>query len=91
MIFVWMNCLRVKLCLASSCYLRIVFLLSGDQPIAISKLSYGALENSGCQTLLGVTGSGKTFTIANVIADVNKNTLIISHNKTLGNSAFIPN
>ncbi len=56
---------------------------SGDQPIAISKLSYGALEKSGCQTLLGVTGSGKTFTIANVIAAVNKNTLIISHNKTL--------
>ncbi|MGH9910977.1 MAG: excinuclease ABC subunit UvrB [Nitrososphaeraceae archaeon] len=56
---------------------------SGDQPIAISKLSYGALERSGCQTLLGVTGSGKTFTIANVIAAVNKNTLIISHNKTL--------
>jgi excinuclease ABC subunit B len=56
---------------------------SGDQPIAISKLSHGALEKSGCQTLLGVTGSGKTFTIANVIAAVNKNTLIISHNKTL--------
>ena len=56
---------------------------SGDQPSAISKLSYGALEKSGCHTLLGVTGSGKTFTIANVIAAVNKNTLIISHNKTL--------
>ena len=56
---------------------------SGDQPIAISKLSHGALEKNGCQTLLGVTGSGKTFTIANVIAAVNKNTLIISHNKTL--------
>jgi len=56
---------------------------SGDQPIAISKLSFGALERNGCQTLLGVTGSGKTFTIANVIAAVNKNTLIISHNKTL--------
>jgi excinuclease ABC subunit B len=56
---------------------------SGDQPIAISKLSHGALEKRGCQTLLGVTGSGKTFTIANVIAAVNKNTLIISHNKTL--------
>ena len=41
---------------------------SGDQPIAISKLSHGALEKNGCQTLLGVTGSGKTFTIANVIA-----------------------
>jgi excinuclease ABC subunit B len=56
---------------------------SGDQPVAISKLTIGALEKSGCQTLLGVTGSGKTFTIANVIAAVNKNTLIISHNKTL--------
>jgi excinuclease ABC subunit B len=56
---------------------------SGDQPIAISKLSNGALEKSGCQTLLGVTGSGKTFTVANVIATINKNTLIISHNKTL--------
>lgn len=56
---------------------------SGDQPIAISKLTNGALEKSGCQTLLGVTGSGKTFTIANVIAAINKNTLIISHNKTL--------
>ncbi|MGH9975776.1 MAG: excinuclease ABC subunit UvrB [Nitrososphaeraceae archaeon] len=56
---------------------------SGDQPIAISKLSHGALEKNGCQSLLGVTGSGKTFTIANVIAAINKNTLIISHNKTL--------
>lgn len=56
---------------------------SGDQPVAISKLSQGALEKNGCQTLLGVTGSGKTFTIANVIVAVNKNTLIISHNKTL--------
>jgi excinuclease ABC subunit B len=56
---------------------------SGDQPTAISKLSNGALEKSGCQTLLGVTGSGKTFTVANVIAAINKNTLIISHNKTL--------
>lgn len=56
---------------------------SGDQPIAISKLTNGALEKTGCQTLLGVTGSGKTFTIANVIAAINKNTLIISHNKTL--------
>jgi excinuclease ABC subunit B len=55
----------------------------GDQPSAISKLSRGVLERRGCQTLLGVTGSGKTFTIANVIANSNKNTLIISHNKTL--------
>ena len=59
------------------------FLPSGDQPVAISKLTTGVLEKSGCQTLLGVTGSGKTYTIANVIAAVNKNTLIISHNKTL--------
>jgi excinuclease ABC subunit B len=55
----------------------------GDQPSAISRLSRGVLERGGCQTLLGVTGSGKTFTIANVIANANKNTLIISHNKTL--------
>lgn len=60
---------------------------SGDQPSAIAKLSQGVLRKGGggggCQTLLGVTGSGKTFTIANVIANTNKNTLIISHNKTL--------
>jgi excinuclease ABC subunit B len=56
---------------------------SGDQPEAIEKLVRGVLIEKGCQTLLGVTGSGKTFTIANVIARTNKNTLIISHNKTL--------
>jgi excinuclease ABC subunit B len=55
----------------------------GDQPEAIEKLTSGLLMKAGCQTLLGVTGSGKTFTIANVIARTNKNTLIISHNKTL--------
>ena len=55
----------------------------GDQPEAIEKLVKGVLTKRGCQTLLGVTGSGKTFTIANVIARTNKNTLIISHNKTL--------
>jgi excinuclease ABC subunit B len=55
----------------------------GDQPEAIEKLVRGALIKKGCQTLLGVTGSGKTFTIANVIARTNKNTLVISHNKTL--------
>jgi excinuclease ABC subunit B len=55
----------------------------GDQPEAIKKLVNGVLTKKGCQTLLGVTGSGKTFTIANVIAQTNKNTLIISHNKTL--------
>jgi excinuclease ABC subunit B len=55
---------------------------SGDQPEAIEQLVRG-LRKGGRQTLLGVTGSGKTFTIANVIASANKNTLVISHNKTL--------
>jgi excinuclease ABC subunit B len=55
---------------------------SGDQPEAIEQLIRG-VRGSGRQTLLGVTGSGKTFTIANVIASANKNTLVISHNKTL--------
>jgi excinuclease ABC subunit B len=55
---------------------------SGDQPEAIEQLVRGAQKGSR-QTLLGVTGSGKTFTIANVIAMANKNTLVISHNKTL--------
>jgi excinuclease ABC subunit B len=60
-----------------------VFPPRGDQPEAIEKLVKGVLTRRGCQTLLGVTGSGKTFTIANVISRTNKNTLIISHNKTL--------
>jgi excinuclease ABC subunit B len=60
-----------------------VFPPRGDQPEAIEKLVKVVLTKGGCQTLLGVTGSGKTFTIANVIARTNKNTLIISHNKTL--------
>ncbi len=56
---------------------------SGDQPEAIKQLTKGLVSNEKYQTLLGVTGSGKTFTISNVIAEVNKPTLIISHNKTL--------
>ena len=56
---------------------------TGDQPEAIKQLTEGVLEGLPAQTLLGVTGSGKTFTIANVIANVNKPTLILSHNKTL--------
>ncbi|MBP6410887.1 MAG: excinuclease ABC subunit UvrB [Pseudarcicella sp.] len=56
---------------------------AGDQPSAIAQLTKGILEGEEAQTLLGVTGSGKTFTIANVIANVNKPTLILSHNKTL--------
>ena len=55
----------------------------GDQPQAIDRLTKGLIEGSKYQTLLGVTGSGKTFTMANVIANVNKPTLVISHNKTL--------
>lgn len=56
---------------------------TGDQPEAIKQLSEGVLRGDHAQTLLGVTGSGKTFTIANVIANVGKPTLILSHNKTL--------
>ncbi len=56
---------------------------TGDQPKAIEQLSKGVLDNAKAQTLLGVTGSGKTFTIANVIERVQKPTLILSHNKTL--------
>jgi excinuclease ABC subunit B len=56
---------------------------AGDQPAAISKLTAGVLGGAKHQTLLGVTGSGKTFTIANVIRNVNRPTLVISHNKTL--------
>lgn len=56
---------------------------TGDQPQAIDKLVKGFQEGNQCQTLLGVTGSGKTFTMANVIQQLNKPTLIIAHNKTL--------
>ena len=56
---------------------------TGDQPEAIKQLVRGIERGQRCQTLLGVTGSGKTFTIANVIAKVQKPTLIFSHNKTL--------
>lgn len=56
---------------------------TGDQPEAIEELSRGVLDGLSAQTLLGVTGSGKTFTMANVIEKVQKPTLILSHNKTL--------
>lgn len=56
---------------------------TGDQPEAIAQLTEGITQGLPAQTLLGVTGSGKTFTIANVIANINKPTLILSHNKTL--------
>ena len=56
---------------------------TGDQPEAIAQLTEGVRQGVPAQTLLGVTGSGKTFTIANVIKNINKPTLILSHNKTL--------
>jgi excinuclease ABC subunit B len=59
------------------------FLPSGDQPDAIRQLTEGVLNGEKYQTLLGVTGSGKTFTIANVIQNVQRPTLVLTHNKTL--------
>ena len=56
---------------------------TGDQPQAIEKLVKGFQEGNQAQTLLGVTGSGKTFTMANIIQQLNKPTLVIAHNKTL--------
>ena len=61
---------------------------TGDQPAAIEKLSSGLVSGKKEQVLLGVTGSGKTFTIANIIANYNKPTLIISHNKTLAAQVY---
>ena len=59
---------------------------TGDQPEAIRELVEGFKEGNQFQTLLGVTGSGKTFTMANVIQQLQKPTLIIAHNKTLAHS-----
>ncbi|MEM6542886.1 MAG: DEAD/DEAH box helicase family protein, partial [Bacteroidota bacterium] len=56
---------------------------TGDQPQAIAQLSQGILAKEKHQTLLGVTGSGKTFTVANVVAEVQRPTLVLAHNKTL--------
>lgn len=56
---------------------------TGDQPEAIEKLTEGVKNGLKEQVLLGVTGSGKTFTMANVIANVNRPTLVLAHNKTL--------
>ena len=61
---------------------------SGDQPQAIEKLVKGIKNGEKHQTLMGVTGSGKTFTMANVIAQVNKPTLILAHNKTLAGQLY---
>ena len=56
---------------------------TGDQPQAIDKITEALKRNEKFSTLLGVTGSGKTFTMANIIKNINKPTLIIAHNKTL--------
>ena len=61
---------------------------TGDQPKAIKNLVSGLKSNEKFQTLMGVTGSGKTFTIANVLKEINKPTLILSHNKTLAAQLF---
>lgn len=62
---------------------------TGDQPEAIRELTEGVLAGCPAQTLLGVTGSGKTFTVANVIANVGKPTLVLSHNKTLAAQLYM--
>ena len=62
---------------------------TGDQPKAIADLVEGFKKGNQFQTLLGVTGSGKTFTMANVIKELNKPTLIIAHNKTLADSYIV--
>ena len=61
---------------------------TGDQPEAIEKLSNGIKEGKKFQTLLGVTGSGKTFTMANIIQNVQKPTLVLAHNKTLAGQLY---
>ena len=61
---------------------------TGDQPQAIAELVEGFKKGNQFQTLLAVTGSGKTFTMANVIAALNKPTLIIAHNKTLAGQLY---
>ncbi len=61
---------------------------SGDQPEAINKLVEGIKNGDKSQVLLGATGTGKTFTIANVIKEVNKPTLVLAHNKTLAGQLY---
>ena len=61
---------------------------TGDQPEAIKKLVDGINKGEKNQVLMGVTGSGKTFTMANVIAQVNKPTLVLAHNKTLAGQLY---
>ena len=64
------------------------YLPSGDQPHAIDELVDGIIKGKKNQVLLGATGTGKTFTIANVIAKTNKPTLVLAHNKTLAGQLY---
>ena len=68
--------------------LKSAFSPTGDQPQAIKELVEGFKQGNQFETLLGVTGSGKTFTMANVIEQLQKPTLIISHNKTLAGQLY---
>ncbi|MCL1916810.1 MAG: excinuclease ABC subunit UvrB [Peptococcaceae bacterium] len=68
--------------------LQAPYSLSGDQPQAVDKLAEGVLRNAPHQTLLGVTGSGKTFTMANIIQRVQLPTLVLAHNKTLAGQLY---
>lgn len=76
-------CLNVYFCRTMDFVLESDFSPTGDQPEAIKQLVAGLTQKIEHQTLLGVTGSGKTFTVANVIQQINRPTLILSHNKTL--------
>ena len=75
--------IRNPLTIASYLLIKAPYKPTGDQPQAIAELVKGFKEGNQCQTLLGVTGSGKTFTMANVIQQLQKPTLVIAHNKTL--------
>ena len=75
--------------MANSFKIHSDYLPTGDQPEAIKELTEGVLSGCPAQTLLGVTGSGKTFTVANVIANVGKPTLVLSHNKTLAAQLYM--
>ena len=68
--------------------LRAPYNLAGDQPQAVDKLVQGGLNEKKHQTLLGVTGSGKTFTMASIIEKVQKPTLVLAHNKTLAGQLY---
>ena len=77
------NCIFARLFVMMVYELTSKYQPTGAQPEAIRQLTEGVMGGVRAQTLLGVTGSGKTFTVANVIANVGKPTLILSHNKTL--------